>query len=66
MVARKRFQVTAAIRPSDATTTPSSTALVTAEARRRGMSGCEQATNTNPGAKMPTVASSAPLHPWST
>ena len=59
-------QVTAAIRPSEATLTPSSSAPTHGERRMRGMRGPEAATNTNEGRKMPTVAMSAPRTPPST
>ena len=58
-------QVTAAIRPSDAAATPSTMPVVILDPRKRLISGCVIATNTNPGAKIAIVARIAPDHPFS-
>src|SRR5208282_1701653 len=58
--------VTTAINASDPATTPSSAAAATADLRSRGISGPLTATSTNPGKKIPIVATSAPLHPVTT
>jgi len=51
--------VTAAIKPSEATFTPSRKAPAHGESRRRGMSGLLKATKTKEGRQMPRVANSA-------
>src|SRR5271157_321779 len=58
--------VTTAIKASDPATTPSSAAAATADLRSRGISGPLTATSTNPGKKIPTVATTAPIQPATT
>src|SRR5208337_219198 len=57
---------TTAINASDPATTPSSAAAATADLRSRGISGPLAATSTNPGKKIPTVATAAPVQPATT
>ena len=58
--ARPNCQVTAAIKPSEATLTPSSKPLTHADFLIRGISGLEMATKMKEGRKMPRVARSDP------
>ena len=58
-----RYQVTTAIRASDAAFTPSRNAEATGELRNFFIHGAEAATNINAGRKMPIVASVAPGTP---
>src|SRR5208337_1738302 len=57
---------TTAINASDPATTPSSAAAATADLRSRGISGPLTATSTNPGKKIPIVATAAPIQPATT
>src|SRR5581483_105185 len=61
--ARPNSQVTAAIKPREATLTPSSRPPSQAERRIRGMNGLEIATKRKEGRKMPRVARSPPETP---
>jgi len=61
--ARPSWIITAAISASEATLTPSSTALASFDRRMRGTSGPLTATNAKAGKKMPSVAIAAPLGP---
>src|ERR1035441_4435271 len=58
--------VPTAITASEPATTPSSAAAATADLRSRGISGPLIATSTNPGRKIPTVATAAPAQPATT
>ena len=58
-------QVTTAMRPIEATLTPSNKPPVQEEQRSQGIQGLIAATKTNAGRKMPTVATRAPGGPAS-
>ena len=63
MAARPSCQATTPINASDPTTTPSSMEAATRDLRILGISTPLSATYTKPGAKMPTVATTAPGTP---
>jgi hypothetical protein len=57
------WKVTTAMRASDATLTPSRNAPAQADSRTRDTSGRVTVTRTNPGKKIPSVATAAPGTP---